>query len=151
MDELKAEAEALGIKVDARWSESTLREKIDAARPAEPVRMLRVRLLKHYAPLATTPYKVIGDAPPPPYPGVGFERKLWAGTVVDLPFDEARRLIENAHQTTEYVVDSEGHKVLDPGTNKPLTRAVRNRVPLAERADAYTFTDDEQRTASAGA
>lgn len=33
-----------------------------------------------------------GEAAPPPYPGVGFPNKLWAGTVVKLPLEEAKRL-----------------------------------------------------------
>lgn len=152
--DLKAEAEALGIKVDARWSGDTLRQKIEAAKPAapaEPVKMLRVRLLKNYSPVDGMPVRVIGEPAPPPYYGVGFKNKLWAGTVIDLPFEEARRLIENAHVATEYVIDSEGHRVLDPATHAPLTRPVKRRVPLAERADDYTFTDGQQDAASAGA
>lgn len=38
MDDLKAQAEELGIKVDGRWSEAKLREEIDKAlsAPANP-------------------------------------------------------------------------------------------------------------------
>lgn len=35
MDDLKKEAEALGIDVDGRWSEETLREKIAEAKKSE--------------------------------------------------------------------------------------------------------------------
>lgn len=33
-----------------------------------------------------------GEGAPAPYPGVGFAHKIWAGTVVKLPLDEAKRL-----------------------------------------------------------
>lgn len=36
MDELKKQAEELGIKVDKRWSEETLQEKIDEKLAADP-------------------------------------------------------------------------------------------------------------------
>ncbi|UYQ70971.1 hypothetical protein OF122_12975 [Pelagibacterium flavum] len=34
---------------------------------------------------------VTGEMAPPPMPGVGFERKVWAGTTIKLPVEEARR------------------------------------------------------------
>lgn len=143
MDELKAQAEALGIKVDARWSETTLRGHIaDAKAERDPPKveaaapMLQVRLLKHYRPKGK--YDVVGDPVEPPYPGVGFKHKLWAGTEVKLPADEARALVEHTVTTTEYVVDSDGRKVLDHD-RRPMRRDVAARKPIAERADPYTF------------
>lgn len=34
---------------------------------------------------------VPGEMAPPPMPGVGFDRKVWAGTTIRLPVEEARR------------------------------------------------------------
>lgn len=142
MDELKRQAEALGIDVDGRWSEVTLRERIAEARatatvlPTPEPPMFPVRLLKHYSPLPSVPYRVVGDPPPPPYPGVGFERKLWAGTVVELPLDVAKGLIENEQVASEFIVDGDGRKVLDE-FRRPMTREKRRKFPLAERADPY--------------
>jgi hypothetical protein len=34
-----------------------------------------------------------GEMSPPPFPGVGFETKIWAETVIKLPMDEAKRLV----------------------------------------------------------
>jgi len=152
MDELKAQAEALGIKVDARWSETTLRgriaeaaaeaaaerdpPKVEAAPPAKGPPMLQVRLLKHYRPKGD--YEVVGDPVEPPYPGVGFKHKLWAGTTVKIPADEARALVEHTVVSTEYVVDGDGRKVLDRD-RRPMRREVAARKPIAERADPYTF------------
>lgn len=141
MDELKAKAEALGIKVDARWSEATLREKIAEASPSpepQPERRLQVRLLKNYRPLNDKTYKVIGDPVPPPFHGVGKADKLWEGTVVELPADEAIRLLENVVQTRETDVDADGNAVVD-GRGRPRTRVVAKRKPLAERADDYSY------------
>lgn len=33
-----------------------------------------------------------GEMAPPPYPGVGFDGKVWASTVIRLPEEEARRV-----------------------------------------------------------
>lgn len=35
---------------------------------------------------------VKGEGGPPPYPGVGFPDKIWAGTVIKLTEDEARNV-----------------------------------------------------------
>lgn len=34
-----------------------------------------------------------GQGAPPPFPGVGFDTKIWAETVVKLPMEEAKRLV----------------------------------------------------------
>jgi hypothetical protein len=34
-----------------------------------------------------------GEMAPPPFPGVGFETKVWAETVLRLPMEEAKRLV----------------------------------------------------------
>lgn len=83
----------------------------------EPVKMFPVRLLKNYRPAGA--YEVVGyhrpektqkdttgkmvvvqaaefiegEIAPPPFPGVGFETKVWADTVLKLPTEEARRLV----------------------------------------------------------
>lgn len=35
-----------------------------------------------------------GEMVPPPYPGVGFDGKIWAGTTISLPLNEAKALVE---------------------------------------------------------
>lgn len=165
---LKAQAEAMGIKVDARWSDKTLQDTIDVLKPfhdslapstqlndprnqmqaptiattvvepgggggapAPPVpegeRMFPVRLLKHYQPRFWKEgrYNVISAALPP-LPGVGFDGKLWAGTVVELPVEEAKGLLEHTITTLEK------RKVDDRIVKENITR----KFPLAERADA---------------
>ncbi len=52
--------------------------------------MLPVKLLKHYRPAGE--YKVIQEVDTH-YPGVGFPNKLWAGTIVRLPKEEAKDLV----------------------------------------------------------
>lgn len=146
MDQLKQQAEALGITVDQRWSESTLRGKVaeaealkqnnvtvvqtikPAASDAKPngAEMFPVRLLKHYKP--SSRYEVIGEPAPPPYQGVGQVGKLWEGTVVRLPRDEAMRLINNESTVLNFT----------RAPNGELLRQERKvKFPLAERADAY--------------
>lgn len=34
-----------------------------------------------------------GELKPPPYPGVGYDGKVWAGTHIRLPVDEAKAII----------------------------------------------------------
>lgn len=100
MDDLKKQAEELGIKVDGRWSEDRLRQEIDKVleapaeeepkqepfggkgdhngdgKPGGSVKSkLPVRLLRGYAPLDGG-------------------RKLIAGEVVELPAQEARAVVE---------------------------------------------------------
>lgn len=82
-----------------------------------PAKMFPVRLLRNYRPAgeyelvgyqqqeirqkdATGRQVVIqeskfveGEMAPPPFPGVGFETKVWAETVLKLPTDEAKRLV----------------------------------------------------------
>ncbi len=81
-------------------------------------RMFPVRLLKHYVPLGE--FDVVGhhrpevkvkdsagretivqeagfvegEMTPAPYPGTGYPGKVWAGTVIKLPLDEARSLAD---------------------------------------------------------
>lgn len=141
-DELKAKAEALGIKVDARWSDATLQEKIaEVEAPAEQAteRYFPVRLLKNYRPANDKRYRIVGDRVPPPFHGVGKENKLWAGTVVELPFDEAKALMENTVIESEAQRDADGNALVD-GRGKPVTRKVTRPYPLAVRADEYTIT-----------
>jgi hypothetical protein len=143
MGKLRDDAEALGIEVDGRWSNATLQRKINEIRtirakeeerekvPEQPV---SVRLLKNYKPIGWYEVQghfdaeeefVKGQPAPPPYPGVHFEHKLWAGTVVKLPAEEARSLVEHADMMT--VMDR------DPDTRMVIgRRSVKKRRPLAE-------------------
>lgn len=90
----------------------------ETAAPAQPSeKMFPVKLLKNYRPAGN--YEVVGyqrpeikqkdsagkvtvvqesefvegEMSPPPFPGVGFETKVWAETVLKLPIDEAKRLV----------------------------------------------------------
>lgn len=90
----------------------------ETAAPAQPSeKMFPVRLLKNYRPAGghevvgyhrpektqkdTTGKMVIvqeaafieGELAPAPQPGVGFETKVWADTVLKLPMEEAKRLV----------------------------------------------------------
>lgn len=142
MNELKNKAEALGIKVDARWSEATLAEKVMAAETAPPKPaagtetepLFPVRLIKNYKPAGR--YEIVGEMALAPRPGLDFPGKIWAGTVVKLPMDEAKRLLENVSRTTERVMGEDNKpRIRDDGSY--VTRVVETRFPLAERADAY--------------
>lgn len=88
----------------------------ETAAPVQPS-MFPVKLLKNYRPAGefevvgyhrkekvqkdTTGKMVVvqeaafieGEIAPPPYPGVGFETKVWADTVLKLPMEEAKRLV----------------------------------------------------------
>lgn len=97
-------------------------------------KMFPVRLLKHYAPKGK--YTVVGEPAPAPFPGVEFKNKLWAGTVVELPRDEAVSLIENVVREAIAVVDDQG-RISRKVDGTQLTRMQERRFPLAERADAY--------------
>ena len=83
----------------------------------EPVKLFPVRLLKNYRPAGE--YEIVGyqrpeekrkdaigrmvvvqeaafiegEMAPAPYPGVGFDTKIWAETVLKLPIDEAKNLV----------------------------------------------------------
>lgn len=83
----------------------------------KPDKLFPVRLLKNYRPEGnhevvgyhrpekrqkdTTGKMVVvqeaafieGEIAPPPFPGVGFDTKVWADTVLKLPMEEAKRLV----------------------------------------------------------
>lgn len=103
----------------------------ETAKP-QPVTMFPVTLLKNYHPRGA--YEIVGEPTKPTYPGVGFKDKLWAGTTVKLPSDEARALIENKITTVERVVDDNGQVITRNG--QPITERRTVKFPLAERADA---------------
>lgn len=87
--------------------------------PAAPVKLVTVKLLRNYRPAGAVeivgyhkPAVMIrnvagkevevspsvfveGEVAPPPQAGVGFATKLWAGTVIRLPVDEAKRVKAN--------------------------------------------------------
>jgi hypothetical protein len=90
----------------------------ETAAPVQPSeKMFPVKLLKNYRPAGKhevvgyhrpekvqkdTAGKMVvvqeaafveGEMAPPPFPGVGFETKIWAETVLKLPIDEAKRLV----------------------------------------------------------
>ena len=86
-----------------------------AEKPSE--KLFPVKLLKNYCPAGN--YQIVGyqrpeikqkdsagrvsivqesafmegEMAPPPFPGVGFDSKVWAETVVKLPVEEAKRLV----------------------------------------------------------
>jgi len=86
-----------------------------AEKPSE--KMFPVKLLKNYRPAGnhevvgyhrpekvqkdTTGKMVVvqeaafieGEVAPPPFPGVGFDTKVWADTVLKLPIEEAKKLV----------------------------------------------------------
>lgn len=45
--------------------------------------------------LVTPEEFIAGEGFPPPNPGVGFDNKIWAGTHIRLPLDEAKGLVAN--------------------------------------------------------
>lgn len=142
MGKLRDRAEELGIEVDGRWSNGTLTRKIaevetrtnaDQKRAVEPETTVTVRLLKHCH--MTTWYEIIGheddggkhvDGPAPaPMPGVEFNHKLWAGTIVKMGSVDAKRLIDNV--IVERLIDR------DPDSKEVIrARNVQRRKPLAE-------------------
>ncbi len=89
----------------------------ETAAPQPSEKLFPVRLLKNYRPIGSfevvgyhrkeltqkdTAGKVVvvqeaafmeGEMAPPPFPGVGFDTKIWADTVLKLPVDEAKRLV----------------------------------------------------------
>lgn len=142
--ELREQAEALDIEIDGRWSNATLRRKVDEAqrihdeeearntKPSE--QLVAVRLLKHHKPARY--YEVLGhyndneefisgEPRPAPFPGVSQSHKLWAGTVAKLPAEDAKRLVENLEVLM--VTDR------DENNRAIGKREVRQRKPLAER------------------
>jgi hypothetical protein len=96
--------------------EDTMANETAAPPPSE--KMFPVKLLKNYRPAGD--YQVVGhhrpeksvkdaagriivvqeaafiegEIAPPPFPGVGFDTKIWADTVLKLPMAEARRLVD---------------------------------------------------------
>lgn len=100
----------------------------------EADKLFPVRLLKNYKPAGR--YEIVGEMAAAPRPGLDFKDKLWAGTVVALPREEAIRLVENISRTPQRVLDETGKPVMRPdGTY--MVRVVETRFPLAERADAF--------------
>jgi hypothetical protein len=110
----------------------TKTETTEAAPVMASVTLFPVRLLKNYRPKGK--FTVV-KAAPPPLPGVGSEHKLWSGTVVELPRDEAVDLINNTVATKEKVLDSNGRPILDE-EGEARTRQRVTKFPLAERMDA---------------
>lgn len=91
---------------------------IETAAPVQPSeKLFPVKLLKNYRPVGLyevvgyhrpekvqkdTAGKVVvvqeaafmeGEMAPAPFPGVGFDTKIWADTVLKLPMEEAKRLV----------------------------------------------------------
>ena len=134
--------EAIGLMVDPHWKIPTLRRKIaeqeilnveQKARETKPAKTVDVQLLKNARPAGW--YEVLGhidsdgyrgEGPAPcPVPGVqGQEHKLWAGTIVRLPVEQAKAWIENVLVEDVIVRDVEGGK-------SRMTKR-RRRMPIAE-------------------
>lgn len=45
---------------------------------------------------------VSGQKAPPPFPGVGFDSKIWAGTLIRLPMDEAKQICRSGIAEREF-------------------------------------------------
>ena len=80
MDDLKKQAEELGIKVDGRWSEDRLREEIGKAAPHDkavaphPQQFISMRVLRDFW---------------------GEDGRVRKGTIVDVPVETALDGVEN--------------------------------------------------------
>jgi len=94
-------------------------DRSPSAPAPEPVKMFPVKLSYNYRPqgdykavgwhkpavekknaagqmIVVEPAEFItGEVKPAPVPGVGFEHKIWAGSVIELPLGEARELIKS--------------------------------------------------------
>ncbi len=109
--------------------------------PIKPT-MLAVKLLKHYRPMSMN-FEMM-DAAPAPLPGIAFTsrdreksvigEKLWAGSVVSLPRDEAIALLNHEAVSKEPRLGSDG-KALRNANGDIVHQEVRRKFPLAERAD----------------
>lgn len=73
---LEEQAEALGIKVDGRWSEARIQQEIDAAKPKPAER-------------ANVPIRLRYDC------WFKADERTAAGTVLNVSIDDAKRLIAN--------------------------------------------------------
>lgn len=73
-NDLKAQAEELGIKVDGRWSDDRLQQEIDSALAAVPGE-------------ATMPVKLKYDT------WLKEDERTAAGAIIDVPLSMAKRLI----------------------------------------------------------
>lgn len=115
--DLLAQAKALNIEVDGRWSNETLEEKISEAQQPKGKGMFPVKLLKNYVPMDK--YDVVGwhkpavvrkdaggrmvtveraefrtgEEAPPALAGTGYPGRVLAGTVIKLPIEEAKNVI----------------------------------------------------------
>lgn len=91
----------------------------ETAAPQPSTKLFPVKLLKNYRPASSEGYEIVGyhrpekaakdaagrvvileeagfiegEMAPPPFPGVGFDNKIWAETVLKLPIEEAKRLV----------------------------------------------------------
>lgn len=96
MDDLKKQAEELGLSIDGRWSDKRIQEEIDKAlsteaKPVTEKKFFPVRLLKNYRPIGEF---VIEDEGEHRKPNGGEIEKMKAGSCILLPIDEARAIIE---------------------------------------------------------
>lgn len=105
MDDLHKQAEELGIQVDNRWSEETLRQKIDEAlgdnKPAKEAKEPKeakakepktfpIVLLKNYRPIGKFKVSEDGEHREPNDEEVS---KVRAGTTILIGLDEAKAVI----------------------------------------------------------
>lgn len=119
-----------------------MKEPKPATGESAPVVMIPVQLLKHYRP-TTMNFVIVKDVPPP-LAGVAADykdkdgaivgRKLWAGTVVELPSEEARKLLFHVTTTFEPLPGPDG-KPMRNREGDIVRREVKIEFPLAKRMD----------------
>lgn len=96
MDDLKKQAEELGLEIDGRWSARRLQDEIDKALGAEQKetkveKMFPVKLLRNYRP-AFDAFVIVeedGERAPDDIE----QSKVRAGTTILLPIAEAQAII----------------------------------------------------------
>lgn len=101
--ELEKQAEELGLKIDNRWSDETLQEKINDAlnatpepvKPAKPAaeKLFPVKLIRNYRPVSPI-FQVKGDEDKYREPTEDESMKVKAGTFIKLPIEEAQAVID---------------------------------------------------------
>lgn len=96
MDDLKKQAEELGLEIDGRWSARRIQEEIDKALGAEQKetkveKMFPVKLLRNYRPVSET-FAIVEEAGERAPTDIE-QAKVTAGTTILLPIAEAQAVI----------------------------------------------------------
>lgn len=101
MDDLIKQAEELGLTIDKRWGQQRLQQEIDAAlsAPAKEAnvteKLFPVKLSKNYRPIGEFLIEEEVDGNVSTRQPIEDEPlKVMAGTVIHLPIDEARNVME---------------------------------------------------------